>query len=103
MLTHTVLFWAQDAATAAELADFEAGLRTLPGIASVSDGWIGTVSATTRKAVDRSYTFALVLRFKDLAAHDAYQVDPVHNAFHARCVKYWKKVVVYDFDDLPGT
>jgi hypothetical protein len=101
MLTHTVLFWAQDDLSAIEMADLEAGLRTLPSIASVSEGWVGVVSATYRKAVDRSYTFALLLRFKNLAAHDAYQVDPIHNAFHARCVKYWKKVVVYDFDDLP--
>ena len=50
--------------------------------------------------VDRSYTFALTLRFDDLAAHDAYQVDPIHDDFVARCAKYWKKVVVYDYDDL---
>lgn len=103
MLTHTVLFWADDDLTSAQLADFEAGLRTLPSIPLVRQGWVGTASATNRKVVDRSYTFALLLRFDDLAAHDAYQVHPIHDAFHSRCVKYWKKVVVYDFDDLPGT
>jgi hypothetical protein len=101
MLTHTVLFWAKDDLTAAQLADFEAGLRTLPAIPMVSDGWVGTPAATDRKVVDRSYAFALLLRFKDVAAHDAYQVDPIHDAFHARCSNYWSKVVVYDFDDLP--
>jgi Stress responsive A/B Barrel Domain len=102
MLTHTVFFWAKDDLSSAQLADFQAGLVTLPRIPSVSAGWAGTASATTlRKAVDRSYTFALSLRFKDLAAHDAYQTDPIHDAFHARCEKYWKRVVVYDFDDLP--
>lgn len=100
MLTHTVLFWAKDDLTAAQRADFEAGLRTLPAISTVSDGWVGTPAATDRKVVDRSYAFALLLRFKDVAAHDAYQVDPIHDAFHARCSKYWAKVVVYDFDDL---
>jgi hypothetical protein len=28
-----------------------------------------------------------------VAAHDAYQIDPVHKAFHERCVKYWSKAV----------
>jgi len=101
MLTHTVLFWAKDDLTAAQLKDFEGGLLTLPGISTVSDGWVGTASATDRKVVDRSYTFALCLRFKDVAAHDAYQIDPIHDAFHARCSNYWRKVLVYDFDDLP--
>jgi hypothetical protein len=100
MLTHTVLFWAKDDLTAAQRKDFEDGLRTLPGISWVSEGWVGTASASNRDVVDRSYTFALLLRFKDLAAHDAYQVDPVHDAFHARCAKYWRRVVVYDFDDI---
>jgi len=101
MLTHVVLFWAKPDLTAAERADFAGGLRTLPSIPAVSTGWVGTPSATNRPAVDRSYTFALTLRFQDLAAHDAYQIDPIHNAFHARCAKYWMKVVVYDVDDLP--
>jgi hypothetical protein len=52
--------------------------------------------------IDRSYAFALTLRFKDLAAHDSYQTAPAHDAFHARCEKYWTRVVVYDSDDLGG-
>jgi len=101
MLTHTVFFWAKDDLTPAQRADFQAGLSTLPGIPSVSGGSVGTPAATNREVIDRSYAFALSLRFKDLAAHDAYQSDPIHDAFHDRCEKYWKRVVVYDFDDLP--
>ena len=101
MLTHTVFFWAKDDLTSAQRADFQAGLLTLPGVPSVSAGWVGTASDTNREVIDRSYTFALLLRFKDLAAHDAYQTHPIHDAFHDRCEKYWKRVVVYDFDDLP--
>ena len=101
MLTHTVLFWAKDGLTAPERADFEAGLRTLPTISTVSTGWVGTPAATAeRSVVDASYAFALTLRFANMAAHDAYQTDPVHDVFHDRCAKYWKKVAVYDYDDL---
>jgi hypothetical protein len=101
MLTHVVLFWAKDDLTAAERSDFASGLRTLLSIPTVNAGWVGTPSATNRAVVDRSYTFGLTVRFADLAAHDAYQVDPIHDAFHARCARYWTKVVVYDVDDLP--
>jgi len=100
MLTHTVLFWGHDDLTDEQRADFAAGLATLPGIPTVSAGSVGRPAPTDRSVVDRSYTFALSLRFADLAAHDAYQVHPIHDAFHERCSKYWKRVVVYDFDDL---
>jgi len=102
MLTHVVLFWTREGLSAAEYEDFQAGLRTLPSISSVSVGWVGTPAATNRPVIDRSYAFALTLRFKDLAAHDAYQTAPAHDAFHARCEKYWTRVVVYDSDDLGG-
>lgn len=100
MLTHTVLFWTKDDLSAADRDDFLAGLLTLPSIASVSSGWVGSPAATAeRPVIDRSYAFALTLRFADMASHDAYQTDPVHDAFHARCAKYWKRVVVYDYED----
>ena len=103
MLTHTVLFWAKDGLTASERADFQAGLRTLLDISTVNAGWVGTPAATPdRSVVDGSYAFALTLRFESLAAHDAYQTDPIHDAFHERCAKYWKKVAVYDSDDVAG-
>ena len=73
MLTHTVFFWAKDDLTSEQLKDFEAGLRTLLDIPLVGEGRLGIAAATNRKVVDRSYTFALSLRFKDMAAHDAYQ------------------------------
>ena len=100
MLTHVVLFWAKGDLTEADRADFAGGLRTLLAIPTVDAGWFGSPAATNRSVVDHSYTFGLTLRFKDVAAHDAYQVDPIHDAFHARCAKYWQKVAVYDIDDL---
>lgn len=97
MLTHCVFFWSQEGLSPEQAADFEGALHTLVSIPSVSSGTVGVPAATDRPAVDRSYSYALMLQFEDLAAHDAYQVDPIHNAFHARCMKYWRKVAVYDF------
>jgi hypothetical protein len=101
MMTHVVLFWAREDLSAAERADFAAGLQTLLSIPMVRAGWVGTPSGTHRPVVDRTYAFGLTLRFDDLAGHDAYQVHPIHDAFHARCSRYWAKVAVYDVDDLP--
>lgn len=100
MLTHTVLFWAKDDLSAAARSEFEANLRKLLTISWVQTGWVGVPAGTSRSVVDRSYTFALTVRFADLAAHDAYQTDPIHADFLARCGGYWQKVVVYDYDDI---
>jgi hypothetical protein len=100
MLTHCVLFWAKEALSTADHHDFEQGLRTLLAIPFVIEGSVGVPAGVPeRPSVDRSYAFALLLTFEDIAAHDAYQVDPVHKLFHDRCKHYWSKVVAYDFVD----
>ena len=99
MLNHCVFFWAKEGLTAEEAADFERGLTSLLAIPSVVKGTVGVPAATDRPNVERSYSHALALVFQDVAGHDAYQVHPIHNAFHARCVGYWTKVAVYDFVD----
>jgi hypothetical protein len=99
MITHCVLFWAKETLSEDDKDDFEEGLRSLLAIPTVVEGSVGIPAATDRPSVDRSYAFALLLKFHDIAAHDAYQVDAVHKAFHERCLKYWSKAVVYDFVD----
>ena len=49
-----------------------------------------------RPVIERSYTVGLTVLFKDVAAHDAYQIDPLHQAFLASCRSYWSKVQIYD-------
>ena len=39
---------------------------------------------------------ALTVLLKDVAAHDAYQVDPIHLAFVASCKALWTRVQIYD-------
>jgi len=46
--------------------------------------------------IERSYSRSLVLIFPDQAAHDAYQVHPVHDRFRAECGGFWKTVRIYD-------
>jgi hypothetical protein len=101
MFTHCVFFWLKDGASTNEIADFERGLSTLPGIPGVLHGTFGVPAPSERPVVESSYSYALMLRFHDSAAHDAYQIHRIHQAFLEGCSKYWTKVVVYDFIPPP--
>ena len=98
MFTHTVLFWLKDGLSAAETAAFAEALRTLTTIPSVVTGTIGTPAATDRPVVDRSYSFGLMVVFKDLAGHDEYQGHAKHRDFLGRFGAHFAKVQVYDFE-----
>jgi len=97
MLVHSVYFWLKPELSDAERAEFRRGVESLAGIAAVEELHVGTPAATERRPViDSSYSFALTVLFKDVAAHDAYQVDPIHHAFNAACRKFWTRVQIYD-------
>jgi hypothetical protein len=58
---------------------------------------IGTPAPVpARPVVDASYSFALTIAFADMAGHDAYQSDPLHQAFLANCRALWTRVQIYD-------
>ena len=67
-------------------------------IASVAGGSLGRPAGTDRPVIDRDYSFGLVLTFADRAAHDAYQADPVHDAFRDGCESLWSAVRIFDLD-----
>jgi Stress responsive A/B Barrel Domain len=96
MLIHTVYFWLKDGITPTEVATFETGVRSLLTIDSVVGGYVGKPADTVpRPIIDRSYSYGLVAIFDDLAGHDAYQVDPIHDAFRSHA-SLWKRVQIYD-------
>lgn len=97
MVVHCVFFWLKTGLSEAEQADFWRGLRTLANIATVENFHAGKPAATTKRPViDDSFSASLVLRFRDVAAHEAYQGDPIHLKFVADCQRYWTRVQVYD-------
>jgi hypothetical protein len=49
-----------------------------------------------RDVTDHSFDYSLHLLFKDVADHDAYQVDPVHLKFVADHAAKFAAVKVYD-------
>lgn len=98
MLIHTVIFWLRPELSPAEREAFlREGLESLRPIESVSSLHIGKPApVTARPVVDASYDFALTAVFENLAAHDAYQVHPLHTAFVARFKPSWSRVQIYD-------
>ena len=97
MLVHTVYFWLKPELTPAQRAEFCRAVESLGGIKAVDKIYVGTPAATGKSAIiDDSYSVALTVICKDLAAHDAYQVDPIHDAFRNGFHTFWTKVQIYD-------
>ena len=96
MFVHAVYFWLKPTLTAAEHRQFLQGVHALSRADAVTAGYVGGPADTHRAVVERTYSHALVAVFPDQAAHDRYQVDPVHERFRVECGSYWDKVVIYD-------
>jgi hypothetical protein len=96
MLVHAVYFWLKPDLKPQDLARYVERLNALVKIPSVVHGWVGTPAETDRPVIDRSYSYGLLVTFKDMAGHDAYQVDPIHLAF-LECKECWSRVQIYDF------
>ena len=96
MFAHCVYFWLKDDLNERDKAAFEQGVRSLTTIEAVEHGFVGVPADTDRPIIDRSYSYALVVMFRDPSGHDAYQVHPVHDRFREECAGFWRKVQIYD-------
>jgi len=97
MLVHTVYFWLKPELTAQQRAEFRKGVESLGTIPAVVQIFVGTPAATTKRPIiDDSYSVALTVVVKDVAGHDAYQVDPIHLKFVETFKTFWNKVQIYD-------
>jgi hypothetical protein len=99
MFVHAVYFWLRDDLSPADRQRFAAGVESLRAIEHVRHGYVGVPAATDRPVIERGYSRALVVVFDDEAAHDAYQVHPVHDRFRAECGGFWTAVRIYDSVD----
>jgi hypothetical protein len=97
MLVHTVYFWLKPDLTAAQRAEFRRGVESLGGIKAVEKIYVGTPAKTEKRPViDDSYSVALTVICKDVAAQNAYQVDPIHLKFVEQFKTFWTRVQIYD-------
>jgi hypothetical protein len=96
MLTHHVLFWLKADTTEERKNAFRGGLESLQQIETLESIYIGTPAPIDRPVVDTTYTFSLLLVFRDMAGHDTYQVHPIHKAFLDEFRSSFEKVIIYD-------
>ncbi len=80
-----------------DLRTFRRGLKTLLTIPSVAAGWFGEPAKTPVRAVtETDWDLVLVLHFRTIKDHDAYQAHPIHEQFVATCAPQWSRVRVVD-------
>lgn len=96
MFVHSVYFWLKEGLADKDRADFRKGLESLKAVGCAQSVFVGVPASTNRPVVDASYDFALVVAFADQAAHDAYQVDPIHKEFVRKYSDKWDAIVVFD-------
>jgi Stress responsive A/B Barrel Domain len=100
MLVHSVFFWLKPGLTAGERARFRAEVGKLAAIRTMERIYIGAPAAlAVRSVTERSFDVALTIVFADGAAHDAYQVDPLHLAFVDGNKESWARVQVFDSEE----
>lgn len=96
MLIHTVLFWLKKDLTEDQTSEFTKALEAMKGIQHADAVYIGTPAATEKRPViDTSYDYCLTVLLKNVAAHDAYQIDPIHTEF-LKNKDLWEQVKIYD-------
>jgi len=97
MLIHTVFFWLKSETSDAQREAMRLGLESLRNIRSADALYFGTAAVMEPRSVrDSSYAFGLTVVFKNKAAHDAYQIDPLHEAFNQNFRPLWARIQVYD-------
>jgi hypothetical protein len=96
MFVHAVYFWLKPGLPAENIRTFETLAAAMAKIPGVEHLWVGKPAVTDRPIIDRSYSYALTVVFKDLAAHDAYQAHAIHDTFRDTCGGFWTQVKIYD-------
>ncbi len=93
---HHVFFWLKKPVTQEGRTRFENGLKALVKVETILDYHLGVPAGTSREVIDGTYTYSLLVTFKNRADQDIYQTHPIHLKFIADCQDLWERVVVYD-------
>lgn len=95
---HSVYIWFKEGVTEEQRAQMYADTEALKSIEVVKALYTGKPAATDRPIVERSYDYAIIVHFEDLAGHDAYQQHPVHLALLKNHSSLWEKVMITDVE-----
>lgn len=98
---HTVYFWLHNPDHSEDRKAFEASLRAfIDQSPYITTKHIGVPAKTDRAVIDTSYTYSLLLTFKDKATQDLYQEEAAHKQFIAESSHLWSKVLIYDSENI---
>lgn len=93
---HAVYFLFKEDISKERIREFESSLVEMTKIKSISSVYYGQPAMTPRSVVDNTYDYAWITLFEDKTAHDAYQMDPIHDKFKKINTDIWEKVQIYD-------
>lgn len=97
---HHVYFWLKDPENEQDRMNLIEGLKKLSEVKTIREWHIGKPAQTNREVIDSSYSISWMLVFKDKTDQDSYQTDPIHLEFVKACAPLWKKVLVYDSEEI---
>jgi len=93
---HHVYFWLKKPVPEETRIKFENALKELVTIETIIGKHLGTPANTNRGVIDSTYSYSLLLTFKNREDQDIYQTHPTHLKFISECEDLWERVVVYD-------
>ena len=97
MIAHHVFFTLHDGSAENVRKLLDACTKYLPGHDGIGYFAVGPrAPELDREVNDRDFHVGLHVVFRDLAAHDAYQIAPDHLKFVAEAKPLWKSVRVFD-------
>ncbi|TDU63184.1 stress responsive alpha/beta barrel protein [Prosthecobacter fusiformis] len=97
-MIHNVYFWLKKDLSTEQVEIFENELIALKTIEYLEHGFVGKPAPTEERPVtDHSFSYSLVLHFKNMEDHEFYQKDcPKHKRFVDICKPFFERVIVYD-------
>ena len=93
---HMVFFWLKDTSPKKIQIFKKRTISFLDKIETIDNYHVGTPASTDRPIIDRSYTVALIVAFKNKKAHDIYQEHEAHKSFIDDCQHLWTCVKIFD-------
>jgi hypothetical protein len=100
-LNHHVFFWLNHPESESDKGALIAGLNTLRAIPTIQRMHVGVLASTEKRdVVDTSLDVSEIMFFNDAAGQKVYQDHPIHMEFVKNCAHLWKKVLVYDAQDV---
>ncbi len=99
-MEHHVYFWLkEECKNDADCAAFEQGLEELLTIGNIASGTWGKSAATPERPVtDKSFDYALSLKFDNIEQHNLYQDHPEHHVFVDAFKNLWADAKVFDVE-----